>query len=141
MPTCSACSTNSASSAGKTAHISSITFRSGLARADGTVEISPASKFGCEPRPIPNPGYKRDLFERKHAELGHDNPTSRHRVVACNLLPNTTFKDPTLRRQHQLFVINNPKPKNGCAGSGCPSHFRLSSAVDDLLKAMTENKS
>jgi len=59
-------------------HISSITFRSGLARADGTVEISPASKFVCEPRPIPNPSYERDLFERKLAELGQDNPTSRH---------------------------------------------------------------
>jgi len=58
-------------------HISSITFRSGLAWANGSVELAPASRFVSEPRPIPNASYERDLFHRKLAELGQDNATSR----------------------------------------------------------------
>lgn len=58
-------------------HISSITFRSGLAHADGRVELDPASRFVSEPRPIPNASYDRGLFQRKLAEIGQDNPASR----------------------------------------------------------------
>lgn len=62
-------------------HISSITFRSGLAHADGRVELDPASRFVSEPRPIPNASYDKELFHRKLAELGQDNPASR-RILA-----------------------------------------------------------
>jgi predicted GH43/DUF377 family glycosyl hydrolase len=58
-------------------HISSITFRSGLVLPDGSVSIRPHAKFVSEPRPIPHASYDRNLFERKLAELGQDNSTTR----------------------------------------------------------------
>jgi len=63
-------------------HISSITFRSGLAAADGTVSLDPHARFVSEPRPIPHAEYDCELFGRKLAELGQDNHTSRPILAA-----------------------------------------------------------
>ena len=55
-------------------HISSITFRSGLAAPDGTVRLDPVSRFVHSPRPAPAAGYELSLFRRKLHEMGigHD---------------------------------------------------------------------
>ncbi len=51
-------------------HISSITFREGIIRADHRIEISAPTGFLSEPRQIPNARYEKGLFVRKLAELG-----------------------------------------------------------------------
>lgn len=61
-------------------HISSITFRSGLIHADGSVEIDPPSRFVTEPRPKTDAAFERTLFRRKLGELSLDNEFSR-RVI------------------------------------------------------------
>ena len=55
-------------------HISSITFRSGIAAPDGTVRLDPVTRFVHSPRPEPAAGYDRALFRRKLHEMGieHD---------------------------------------------------------------------
>ena len=51
-------------------HISSITFRSGVAGTDGAVRLDPVSKFVHSPRPKPAAQYDLALFRRKLYELG-----------------------------------------------------------------------
>jgi predicted GH43/DUF377 family glycosyl hydrolase len=51
-------------------HISSITFRTGVIHANGTIEVCSPTGFLTEPRQIPNPVYEKPLFGRKLAELG-----------------------------------------------------------------------
>ena len=53
-------------------HISSITFRSGTAAADGTVRLDSVSRFVHSPRPEPAAGYELTLFRRKLHEMGVD---------------------------------------------------------------------
>jgi predicted GH43/DUF377 family glycosyl hydrolase len=55
-------------------HISSITFRSGIAAPDGTVRLDPVTRFVHSPRPEPAAGYDLALFRRKLHEMGieHD---------------------------------------------------------------------
>jgi predicted GH43/DUF377 family glycosyl hydrolase len=58
-------------------HISSITFRSGVAAADGTVKLDPVSRFVHSPRPEPAANYDLTLFRRKLHEMGIDHETAR----------------------------------------------------------------
>ncbi len=51
-------------------HISSITFRSGIATPDGKVRLDPVSKFVHSPRPKPAAQYDLGLFRRKLYEMG-----------------------------------------------------------------------
>jgi len=51
-------------------HISSVTFRTGVLDADGTITINPPTRYCLEPEPLPNPAYEKSLFERKLNELG-----------------------------------------------------------------------
>jgi predicted GH43/DUF377 family glycosyl hydrolase len=51
-------------------HISSITFRTGILHADSSIEVLAPKGFLIEPRQIPNPVYKKELFERRLGELG-----------------------------------------------------------------------
>ncbi len=51
-------------------HISSVTFRSGVARTDGTIRLDPVSKFVHSPRPEPAAQYDLHLFRRKLYEMG-----------------------------------------------------------------------
>jgi predicted GH43/DUF377 family glycosyl hydrolase len=51
-------------------HISSITFRAGILRADGLIEVESPHGFLVEPRQIPNPLYEKGLFSRTVLELG-----------------------------------------------------------------------
>jgi predicted GH43/DUF377 family glycosyl hydrolase len=51
-------------------HISSITFRCGVAAADGTVRLDPVSRFVHSPRPEPAAPYELRLFRRKLCEMG-----------------------------------------------------------------------
>ncbi len=51
-------------------HISSITFRSGVAAADGTVRLDPVTRFVHSPRPEPAARYDLALFRRKLHEMG-----------------------------------------------------------------------
>lgn len=53
-------------------HISSITFRSGIASGDGTVRLDPVSRFVHSPRPEPAARYDLALFRRKLHEMGLD---------------------------------------------------------------------
>ena len=56
-------------------HISSVTFRSGIASADGGIQLDPVSKFVHSPRPEPAMRYDLQLFRRKLYEMGvnHEN--------------------------------------------------------------------
>lgn len=51
-------------------HLSSITFRSGVAKTDGTIRLDPVSKFVHSPRPEPAAQYDLHLFRRKLFEMG-----------------------------------------------------------------------
>ena len=54
-------------------HISSITFRTGILRADHRIEVLTPTGFLTEPRQIPNFRYEKGLFTRKFSELGLNN--------------------------------------------------------------------
>src|SRR5229473_801883 len=58
-------------------HISSITFRTGIIHPDRRIEVLRPTGFLAEPRQIPNPLYKKALFERKLFELGLTNEFTR----------------------------------------------------------------
>ncbi len=58
-------------------HISSITFREGIIRPDGRVEVMTPAGCLTEPHQIPNQLYERALFERKLFELGLANDFTR----------------------------------------------------------------
>lgn len=62
-------------------HISSITFRTGIIRSDGGIEVSAPSGFLTEPSQVPNSRYEKALFGRKLSELGSNGEFSR-RVLA-----------------------------------------------------------
>lgn len=51
-------------------HISSITFRTGLLDAAGTITINPPTRYCLEPAQVPNVSYEKNLFDRKLQELG-----------------------------------------------------------------------
>ena len=51
-------------------HISSITFRTGLADPQGRLKVDLPSPFVVEPEIIPNPLFHKGLFRRKMSELG-----------------------------------------------------------------------
>ena len=51
-------------------HISSITFRSSVASAEGTARLDPVSRFVHSPRPEPAAQYDLSLFRRKLFEMG-----------------------------------------------------------------------
>lgn len=53
-------------------HISSITFRTGEVRMDGTVQLDPASRIVHSPHPLPAAQYDLSIFRRKLRELGLD---------------------------------------------------------------------
>ena len=87
-------------------HISSITFRSGVLDSDGDIKIDVPSRFVVEPRPIPSAQYERDLFKRKLAELGFDNPFSEE--VLHELTEHFTLDE--LRAAIKAQVRNHPEP-------------------------------
>ncbi len=58
-------------------HLSSITFRTGMIRASGRIEVMRAARFLSEPRQIPSQLYEKALFERKLCELGLTNGFTR----------------------------------------------------------------
>jgi predicted GH43/DUF377 family glycosyl hydrolase len=51
-------------------HISSITFRTGVLEATGTITVNAPTRFCLEPAQVPNASYETSLFERKLQELG-----------------------------------------------------------------------
>jgi predicted GH43/DUF377 family glycosyl hydrolase len=67
-------------------HISSITFRSGVASGDGTVRLDPVSRFVHSPRPEPAARYDLALFRRKLHEMGVDHGAAKQ---ATSELPET----------------------------------------------------
>ena len=73
-------------------HISSITFRCGVAAADGTVRLDPVSRFVHSPRPEPAARYDLDLFRRKLHEMGVDHQAAKR---ATSELPHS-FQMPEL---------------------------------------------
>ena len=73
-------------------HISSITFRSGVATTDGTVRLDPVSRFVHSPRPEPAARYDLDLFRRKLHEMGIAHDTAKR---ATSELPDS-FQMPEL---------------------------------------------
>lgn len=54
-------------------HISSIEFRDGLISPDGTLSLTPVSRFVNLPEIVPNPDYHRKRFIIKLHEMGFDN--------------------------------------------------------------------
>ncbi len=51
-------------------HISSITFRTGILDAAGSITINSPTRYCLEPAQVPNVSYDKGLFERKLRELG-----------------------------------------------------------------------
>jgi predicted GH43/DUF377 family glycosyl hydrolase len=88
-------------------HISSITFRSGVARTDGSVRLDPVSRFVHSPRPEPAAGYELGLFRRKLHEMGMSHEAAR---LATSDLPDN-FRMPDLvtrvARLHREDVSND----------------------------------
>lgn len=80
-------------------HISSITFRSGIAAPDGTVRLDPVSRFVHSPRPEPAAGYELSLFRRKLHEMGVDYDAANR---ATSELPETFRMDELVNRVARL---------------------------------------
>ena len=57
-------------------HISSIEFRTGVIRHEGTIEVDAPSKFVTAPAVNPNPTYRKTIFLHKLREMGFANPWS-----------------------------------------------------------------
>jgi predicted GH43/DUF377 family glycosyl hydrolase len=57
-------------------HISSIEFRSGVIRADHSIEIDSTSRFVTAPAVNPNPTFLKSIFLHKLKEMGFANPWS-----------------------------------------------------------------
>ena len=51
-------------------HISSVTFRTGILDADGTIVINTPTRYCVEAEQVPNASFEKKLFERKLQELG-----------------------------------------------------------------------
>jgi predicted GH43/DUF377 family glycosyl hydrolase len=51
-------------------HISSITFRTGIVDASGTISVNEPTRHSLEPAQVPNAAYEKSLFQRKLEELG-----------------------------------------------------------------------
>ncbi|HEY8902187.1 MAG TPA: glycoside hydrolase family 130 protein [Chthoniobacterales bacterium] len=62
-------------------HISSIEFRSGILRADGSIRTGEESNFAVAPEMAQNPTYRKSIFVHKLAEMGFGNRWSQ-RVMA-----------------------------------------------------------
>jgi predicted GH43/DUF377 family glycosyl hydrolase len=58
-------------------HISTLTFRSGIADRHGSVSIDESSGFACTAEPRPNVLYDKPCFVRKLYEMGFENDCSR----------------------------------------------------------------
>ncbi len=59
-------------------HISSIEFRSGVIRADHSIEVDSPSRFVTAPAVNPNPTFLKTIFDHKLKEMGFANPWSQH---------------------------------------------------------------
>lgn len=57
-------------------HISSIEFRTGILRADYSLQIDEPSRFVTAPRVNPNPTYRKTIFLHKLSEMGFENAWS-----------------------------------------------------------------
>jgi predicted GH43/DUF377 family glycosyl hydrolase len=69
-------------------HISSIQFRSGILRADGSIHVDESSPFVVAPEIAENPTYRKIIFIHKLAEMGFENDWSRR--VMSGLAENFT---------------------------------------------------
>lgn len=85
-------------------HISSISFRSGLVDAAGTVTIDEPSRCVTQPSFIPSAEYDRGLFSRKMTELGLSNDDSRSVLNALG--EHFTFDQ--LRSASRAHIRNHP---------------------------------
>jgi predicted GH43/DUF377 family glycosyl hydrolase len=65
-------------------HISSITFRSGVIDAAGTIRIDEPTRFVATPEVVPNAIYEKPLFHRKLAELGINGPLTDQAMAALD---------------------------------------------------------
>jgi predicted GH43/DUF377 family glycosyl hydrolase len=65
-------------------HISSITFRSGVIDAAGTIRIDEPTRFVATPEVVPNAIYEKPLFYRKLAELGINGPLTDQAMAALD---------------------------------------------------------
>lgn len=59
-------------------HISSIEFRTGYVSPLGEVLVERPERFVTDAEVVPNPVYRKSIFERRLIEMGFDNPTSQH---------------------------------------------------------------
>ncbi len=85
-------------------HISSITFRTGIIHPDHQIEIVPPVGFLIEPRQIPNPVYRKPLFERRLGELGLGGEFT-HRVMT---VLDDSFALADLRAAIKAERLNSP---------------------------------
>jgi len=63
-------------------HVSSITFRTGVITADGTISINPPTRFVSEAASVPGAIYERSRFARQLSERGYAGEYSRSTMAA-----------------------------------------------------------
>jgi predicted GH43/DUF377 family glycosyl hydrolase len=97
-------------------HISSITFRTGIVDAEGSITINTPTRFLTEPRQIPNPCYERRLFERKLYEVGLTSEFSRR--VLCELSEYFTLDDLRKKLEAILRQVRGLDPESETVAKG-----------------------
>ncbi|HXC98346.1 MAG TPA: glycoside hydrolase family 130 protein [Verrucomicrobiae bacterium] len=84
-------------------HISSVTFRTGLVDAQGSIKINEPTRYSLEPAQAPNASYDRHLFERKLAELNLVGDLSRQAMEGVGERFTLTELENGLKRAEKQF--------------------------------------
>jgi predicted GH43/DUF377 family glycosyl hydrolase len=83
-------------------HISSIEFRTGVIRANGSIDVEAPSRFVTAPVVNPDPTYRKAIFLHKLKEMGFSNPWSSRVMDALG----NTF---TLRQLESALQVASPE--------------------------------
>jgi predicted GH43/DUF377 family glycosyl hydrolase len=87
-------------------HISSIEFRSGVIRADHTIEVDSTSRFVTAPTVNPNPTFLKSIFVHKLQEMGFANPwSSRVMDSLGNRFTHAQLEDAMKRAASQMSSV------------------------------------
>lgn len=97
-------------------HISSITFRTGVADSNQNITLNPPTRFLAEPKQIPNASFEKSLFERKLYELNLTSPFSR-RVVE-EMPDNFTMEELRKKVFSALRQVRSTDPESSTVAHG-----------------------
>src|SRR5207244_2952847 len=97
-------------------HISSITFRTGVADRAQNITLNPPTRFLTEPKQIPNADFEKALFERKLYELNLTSPFSRR--VMEELPDKFTMEDLRKKVFNSLRQVRATDPESSTVAHG-----------------------